>query len=55
MSETTIAPTSDEYLLVLIDQGLADVASRSLVPTDEVVDLLLDLRRIVAEPVAVEV
>lgn len=55
MSDTTIAPTRDEYLLMLIDQGLADAAGRSLLPSDEIVDLLLDLRRVVAEPIAVEV
>ena len=40
--------------LALIDRGLGDMLHRELVSTDEVADLLLDVRTLltVAEPVA---
>lgn len=40
--------------LALIDRGLGDMLHRELVSTDEVADLLLDVRSLltVAEPVA---
>jgi hypothetical protein len=48
---------SDEQIaeaLALIDRGLGDMLHRELVSTDEVADLLLDVRSLltVAEPVA---
>lgn len=36
--------------LVLIDRGLGDMQHRELVSTDEVADLLLDVRGLLAEP-----
>lgn len=43
MTETTELTIIDEALAV-IDKGLADMLNRELVSTDEVADLLLDVR-----------
>lgn len=36
--------------LALIDKGLGDLLHRELVSTDEVADLLLDVRTLLAQP-----
>lgn len=46
----TIAPELITEALTLIDRGLTDVQHRSLVSADEVADLLLDVRMILAAP-----
>ena len=38
--------------LALIDQGLGDMLHRELVSTDEVADLLLDVRSLLSAPAA---
>lgn len=54
MTETmteTMEPTIITEALAVIDRGLADMLHRELVSTDEVSDLLLDVRTLlVAEP-----
>ena len=53
MTETTELTIIDEALAV-IDKGLADMLNRELVSTDEVADLLLDVRSLlVTDPPAV--
>lgn len=47
MTETTELTIIDEALAV-IDKGLADMLHRELVSTDEVADLLLDVRSLLA-------
>jgi hypothetical protein len=45
--------TRDELIdeaLALIDKGLGDLLHRELVSTDEVADLLLDVRTLLATP-----
>ena len=53
MTETT-EPTVILEAMAIIDKGLADMLHRELVSTDEVADLLLDVRSLLAasEPVA---
>jgi hypothetical protein len=55
MTETA-EPTIISEALAVIDKGLAEMLHRELVSTDEVADLLLDVRSILlasaAEPVA---
>ena len=48
MTETT-EPTIISEALAVIDKGLADMLHRELVSTDEVADLLLDVRSLLAE------
>lgn len=48
----TIAPELITEALTLIDRGLTDVQHRSLVSADEVSDLLLDVRTLLASPAA---
>ena len=52
MTETTELTIIDEALAV-IDKGLADMLHRELVSTDEVADLLLDVRTLLAAENAV--
>ena len=51
--ETTMTETSEPTIiteaLAVIDKGLADMLHRELVSTDEVADLLLDVRSLLAE------
>ena len=51
MTETQEFDTITEAL-ALIDQGLGDMLHRELVSTDEVADLLLDVRSLLAAPPA---
>ncbi len=44
-------PTQREEALKLIDAGLGGLTSRRLVSSDEVTDLLLDVRALLALPV----
>jgi hypothetical protein len=48
----TVAPETIAEALALIDRGLGDMQHRELVSTDEVADLLLDVRVLLATPVA---
>ncbi len=58
--ETTMTETSEPKIisdaLAVIDRGLSEMLHRELVSTDEVADLLLDVRMLLAasesEPVA---
>jgi hypothetical protein len=52
VTETTELTIIDEALAV-IDKGLADMLHRELVSTDEVADLLLDVRTLLAAENAV--
>ncbi len=56
MTDTKDLDTQITEALALIDRGLGDMLHRELVSTDEVADLLLDVRSILAaasvEPVA---
>ena len=55
MTQTTEPKIIDDALAV-IDKGLADMLNRELVSTDEVADLLLDVRSLLvtdAEPSSV--
>jgi hypothetical protein len=52
VTETTELTIIDEALAV-IDKGLADMLHRELVSTDEVADLLLDVRSLLATENAV--
>jgi hypothetical protein len=47
MTETT-EPTVILEAMAIIDKGLADMLHRELVSTDEVADLLLDVRSLLA-------
>jgi hypothetical protein len=51
--ETTMTETSEPTIiteaLAVIDKGLADMLHRELVSTDEVADLLLDVRSLLAD------
>ena len=49
MTETRELTTIDEAL-ALIDQGLGDMLHRELVSTNEVADLLLDVRSLLRAP-----
>lgn len=49
MTETAAVETISEAL-ALIDRGLGDMQHRELVSTDEVADLLLDVRVLLAAP-----
>ncbi len=49
MTETT-APETLTEALTLIDEGLAHVQHRELVSANEVADLLLDVRLLLAAP-----
>lgn len=51
MTETQDLDTITEAV-ALIDQGLGDMLHRELVSTDEVADLLLDVRSLLAAPAA---
>lgn len=51
MTETQEFKTISEAL-ALIDQGLGDMLHRELVSTDEVADLLLDVRSLLSAPAA---
>jgi hypothetical protein len=45
-------PQTDESIraaMQLIDRGLGDISERSIVPTSEVADLLLDVRTLLAK------
>jgi hypothetical protein len=48
---TTVADETIAEALALIDRGLGDMQHRELVSTDEVADLLLDVRVLLATPV----
>jgi hypothetical protein len=52
MTETT-EPTVILEAMAVIDKGLADMLHRELVSTDEVADLLLDVRSLLAASEAV--
>ena len=52
MTETT-EPTVITEALAVIDKGLADMLHRELVSTDEVADLLLDVRSLLADKTSV--
>jgi hypothetical protein len=52
MTETT-EPTIITEALAVIDKGLADMLHRELVSTDEVADLLLDVRSLLADKTSV--
>ncbi len=47
---TTVADETIAEALALIDRGLGDMQHRNLVTTDEVADLLLDVRVLLATP-----
>lgn len=49
MTETVAVDTISE-VLALIDRGLGEMQHRELVSTDEVSDLLLDVRLLLATP-----
>jgi hypothetical protein len=49
MTETR-EPTIITEALAVIDKGLAEMLHRELVSTDEVADLLLDVRTLLASP-----
>lgn len=49
MTETREFDVIDEAL-ALIDRGLGDMTHRELVSTDEVADLLLDVRALLSHP-----
>jgi hypothetical protein len=49
MTETREFDVIDEAL-ALIDRGLGDMTHRELVSTDEVADLLLDVRTLLSHP-----
>jgi hypothetical protein len=49
MTETK-DPESINEALALIDQGLGDLLDRELMSTNEVADLLLDVRTLLATP-----
>ena len=49
MTERT-EPTIITEALAVIDKGLADMLNRELVSTDEVADLLLDVRSLLSRP-----
>ncbi len=51
MTETRELDTINEAL-ALIDQGLGDMLHRELVSTNEVADLLLDVRSLLRAPAA---
>jgi hypothetical protein len=51
MTETQDLDTITEAL-ALIDQGLGEMLHRELVSTDEVADLLLDVRSLLSAPAA---
>lgn len=44
------APTRNERAVTLIDEGIATLADRSLVDTNTMTDLLLDIRGLITEP-----
>ena len=48
MTETRELPDNLSEVLTIIDRGLSDMTHRELVSTDEVADLLLDLRTLLA-------
>lgn len=52
--ERTMTETAEPKIiaeaLVVIDKGLAEMLHRELVSTDEVADLLLDVRTLLATP-----
>ncbi|MCU1379495.1 MAG: hypothetical protein JWN29_2478 [Acidimicrobiales bacterium] len=52
MTETT-EPTIITEALAVIDKGLAEMLHRELVSTDEVADLLLDVRSLLVEKTSV--
>lgn len=52
MTETT-EPTIIAEALAAIDKGLADMLNRELVSTDEVADLLLDVRSLLVAEMSV--
>ena len=47
---TSVADDAIAEALALIDRGLGDMQHRNLVTTDEVADLLLDVRLLLATP-----
>lgn len=47
---TSVADETIAEALALIDRGLGDMQHRNLVTTDEVADLLLDVRLLLATP-----
>lgn len=52
MTETT-EPTIITEALAVIDKGLAEMLHRELVSTDEVADLLLDVRTLLVDKTSV--
>lgn len=48
MTETRERPDTIAEVLTIIDRGLSDMTHRELVSTDEVADLLLDVRSLLA-------
>ena len=48
MTETRERPDTIHEVLTIIDRGLSDMTHRELVSTDEVADLLLDVRSLLA-------
>ena len=48
-----LEPTQRDEALKLIDAGLGGLTTRRLVPSDEVTDLLLDVRALLISPTAV--
>ena len=55
MTETRERPDTITEVLTIIDRGLSDMTHRELVSTDEVADLLLDVRTLLAADVIDEV
>lgn len=56
MTTTTESKAADEVIaeaLALIDRGLGDMMHRELVSTDEVADLLLDVRSLLTADIPV--
>lgn len=54
MTETAVPEIVIQEALAVIDQGLGTMQQRALVSTDEVADLLLDLRLLLASAAATE-
>ena len=52
MTETLEASQVIAEALAVIDRGLSEMLHRELVSTDEVADLLLDVRTVLAGPTA---
>jgi hypothetical protein len=52
--DLSMEQTREQLLIITIDEAIAVVSGRSLVPTSEVIDLFLDLRQMVVPEVLVD-